>query len=547
MSGSALRGNSVAGEARADAARDRFSAASPSYTGGRPVSPTLVRYAPALVLFAIVVADCARFAGTDLWGHIAFGETMLKQGRVPWLDYYSYSAPGMPYFDHEWLAQVIMAGVYDALGVVGLKLMKLAITAATILLLAGAEGETGASPGVQSGVLMAVALALLPQMQFRPQLFTFMFMAALLLILARDNYRGHAPVWLLAPMMMLWVNLHGGFIIGLAVIAAYGGVAGLQDLLEGRGWRRPLRFAAITGAAAAATLATPYGTNAWGAIFQTFERPSILNANTEWQPLIVFLRDTWEQLQGTNVFLLLVLAVLIFLAVTLVLTPSREDPPLVAVAIVMGISPFVSIRNMALAMIAAAVPLASHWQMLVDRVRGRSGRDTAKSTSDVLLPAAQIFMVSLAMLLAVESGLFSHRMLTSRPSPLGALAFMQRHDLHGNVLCNFEWGEFMIFHDSDSRVFIDGRYQLVYPPKVIEDYLEFYHDLPGAAAVLESYQHDYVLISPGANAGKFMRSRKDWILIYSDSASVLFARTQSRAADIPGIPVVGVAPVSYFP
>jgi len=542
MSGSALHGDSIAGEALADAERDRS-----SYISGRPLSPTLVRYAPALVLFAIVVADCARYAGTDLWGHIAFGEMMLKQGRVPWLDYYSYSAPGMPYFDHEWLAQVIMAGVYDALGVVGLNLMKLAITATTILLLAGGEGETGASPGVQSGVLMAVALTLLPQMQFRPQLFTFMLMAALLLILARDNYRGHAPVWLVVPMMMLWVNLHGGFIIGLAVIATYGGVTGLQDLLEGRGWRRPLRFAAITGATAAATLATPYGTNAWGAIFQTFERPSILNADTEWRPLIVFLRNSWDQPHAGDEFLLLVLAILIFLAVTLVLTPSRDDLPLVAVAIVMGISPFVSVRNMALAMIAAAVPLARHCQMLLDKVRSRSVRDTAKSTRDVLLPAAQVFMVSLAMLLAVETGLFSRRMLTSRPSPLGALAFMQRHDLHGNVLCNFEWGEFMIFHDADSRVFIDGRYQLLYPPKVIEDFLAFYHGLPGAAGMLESYQHDYALISPGADAYKLMSSRKDWKLIYSDSASVLFARAQSRAADIPGIPVAGVAPASYFP
>jgi hypothetical protein len=399
---------------------------------------------------------------------------------------------------------------------------------------------------VQSGVLMAVALTLLPQMQFRPQLFTFMLMAALLLILARDNYRGHAPLWLLVPMMMLWVNLHGGFIIGLAVIAVYGGVAGLQDLLEGRGWRRPLRFAAITGATAAATLATPYGTNAWGAIFQTFERPAILNADTEWRPLIVFLRDNWDQHAG-NAFLLLVLAILIFLAVMLVLTPSREDLPLVAVAIVMGISPFVSVRNMALAMIAAAVPLARHWQMLLDKVRTRFVRDMAKSASDVMLPAAQIFMVSLAMLLAVETGLFSRRMMTSRPSPLGALAFMQRHDLHGNVLCNFEWGEFMIFHDADSRVFIDGRYQLVYPPRVIEDYLAFYYGLSGAAAVLESYQHDYALVSPGADAYKLMSSRKDWKLIYSDSASVLFARAQSRAADIPGIPVTGVAPASYFP
>src|SRR5260370_34433158 len=98
-------------------------------------------------------------------------------------------------------------------------------------------------------------------------------------------------------------------------------------------------------------------------------------------------------------------------------------------------------------------------------------------------------MVSLAIVLAVGTGLFSRSMPTSRPSPLGALAFMQRHDLHGNVLCNFEWGEFMLFHDAGSRAFIDGRYQLLYPPKVIADYLAVYHGLSGAAGMLESYQH----------------------------------------------------------
>src|SRR5260370_25236720 len=117
--------------------------------------------------------------------------------------------------------------------------MKLGLTRATLCLVAGAEGEAGASLGVQCGVLMAVALALLPLMQFRPQLFTFVLMAALLLILARDNHRGHAPLWLLVPMMMLWVNLHGGFIIGLPVIAVYGAGRGPHDPPPGPPVRPP--------------------------------------------------------------------------------------------------------------------------------------------------------------------------------------------------------------------------------------------------------------------------------------------------------------------
>ena len=59
------------------------------------------------------------------------------------------------------------------------------------------------------------ALAMVPQNQFRPQLFTFMLLAATLALLVRDNYRGRAPLWLVVPIMMLWGNLHGGFIIGI--------------------------------------------------------------------------------------------------------------------------------------------------------------------------------------------------------------------------------------------------------------------------------------------------------------------------------------------
>ena len=51
------------------------------------------------------------------------------------------------------------------------------------------------------------------------------------------------------------------------------------------------------------------------------------------------------------------------------------------------------------------------------------------------------------------------------------------------------WGEYLIWHTApEDKVFIDGRYDTVYPFKVIGDYLEFYFDQPGASAVLESFR-----------------------------------------------------------
>jgi hypothetical protein len=215
---------------------------------------SLLHYAPAMVLLLIVVADSAQFPDPDLWGHLRFGQAALASGHVIARDTYSYSAAGAVWRNHEWLTEIIMAAAYNTLGVVGLKLWKFACVAATMVLMALGLAETGASPTIQMNTLGLAALAMVPQNQFRPQLFTFMLLAATLALLARDNYRGRAPLWLAIPILMLWGNLHGGFIIGIATLATYTGVIGLQDLLAKRGLARALRLGLIT---LAATLATP--------------------------------------------------------------------------------------------------------------------------------------------------------------------------------------------------------------------------------------------------------------------------------------------------
>ena len=78
--------------------------------------------------------------------------------------------------------------------------------------------------------LAVVAITLMPQMEFRPQLFTFVLFAAMLALLARHNYRGLAPLWLIIPMMALWANLHGGFTLGLMLCGAFVGTEALEPV-----------------------------------------------------------------------------------------------------------------------------------------------------------------------------------------------------------------------------------------------------------------------------------------------------------------------------
>jgi hypothetical protein len=126
---------------------------------------------------------------------------------------------------------------------------------------------------------------------------------------------------------------------------------------------------------------------------------------------------------------------------------------------------------------------------------------------------------------------------------------MQEHNLHGNVLGDFGWGEYLIWHMApQSRVFVDGRYDTVFTSQIIRDYVLFYFDLPGAAHVLAAYPHDFVMIPLGSAAYGLMVRSTGWKLIYSDSGSTLFAPTASAAAQLPGVPATGAAPpTQYFP
>ena len=96
---------------------------------------SLFRYAPALLLLLVVIADSGQLTDPDLWGHIRFGQSVLAHHHLVLSDPYSYSAPGHSWRDHEWLTEVLMAWVYNHLGIVGLKLWKFACVAATIFFL----------------------------------------------------------------------------------------------------------------------------------------------------------------------------------------------------------------------------------------------------------------------------------------------------------------------------------------------------------------------------------------------------------------------------
>ena len=503
---------------------------------------SLLRYAPVYVLLAAVIADSVQQADTDLWLHVRFGQIVLHTGHLLRHDIFSYSAPGSPWFNHEWLADVVMAMFYEACGVIGLKLMKFVCAAAIMTLLAMGTAETGARYPVQFATLLLAALGLRLQIQFRPQLFDYIILSALLVIVARDNRGRPAHLWLAVPMMALWANLHGAFFTGLVVLGVYAAVAGAQDWLAGRGWRRAIHLAALTSAALLATLINPYGIREWYLVAGKFREPIVpLNLVPEFQSL--FYRwaagGSIAMLYGCGFPLAMSAATLITFAVA----PRRDNFALMAVAAMMMCAWLFAMRNMAFAVIACTAPLSGNLAIVTSAASGAAKRPPQDAAARA--PArVQLSALLAAVFLAAFGKIFSPRLPAFMDYPVGAIAFMQRNRLSGNILSTYAWGGYIVWHEvPPSKVFFDS-FDDRYPQRVEYDYLRFQSGGSDAAEMLDRYAHDYVLVPAASPMYSMMAKRKDWAPIYRDSVCVLSARAGSPAVRIS---VTAPAPPSDFP
>jgi hypothetical protein len=218
------------------------------------------RLAPWLALFAFGAAlSVQTIRSCDYFFHLRTGQLIAETGRVPSADRYSYTVPGSPYVDVHWLHQLILYGVYSLGGHEAVVVWKLAMVTALVALLAAQVGSRRPALSVSALTLALVIAA--DRLMPRPELPTFVLLAATLLVFDRFERRGGAVVGLFVPIALVWVNLHGLYVLGFAVWGTHLGGELLRPLLR----REPLRMSrlrllALTGfGALAVCFVNPHG------------------------------------------------------------------------------------------------------------------------------------------------------------------------------------------------------------------------------------------------------------------------------------------------
>ena len=486
-------------------------------------SGTLVLIAAALSVYAVRRTDA------DLWGYLAYGRLFLEQGARVTSDPFAYTSGGLQWVTFEHLAQMSLWVAYSWLGPAGLVALKCVTGGLAIYFLYVAIRTTTDDAAVWVPVFLLCTSTVARYFLFRPQLFTFAFMAVFVAIVTRFLLRGHAALWILPPVMWIWANMHGGFLAGI-------GVLGLAILL--RAWKnlnadgigtvrtigtgtRPLWLALAVSVLL--TLLTPNGPRLWTYVVTEVLHNTNRRFIAEWSPPS-FGNDPWS---------LIAITILTgSLAIVGGLTHRH-------VARVAGLKPWQWLLSCApLAVMAYLsvrhVPIAAIWigpvlTILASSVKHQAGSRplfrgvwvivTASAVASILLMAVAVSVQPLPAINVRASDLGSR-------NPCRAVAFLRRNQLRGNVYNPLWWGAYVTWELYPAiRVSMDGRNISLFSREMVLENLTFYEGGPDADAdVPLRYATDFLLIPTDSPILSRILMDRRWQMISSDSDAVLLSR-----------------------
>ncbi|HLE80018.1 MAG TPA: hypothetical protein VJA25_01855, partial [Dehalococcoidia bacterium] len=232
----------------------------------------------------------------DTWWQLLAGEEILQTGSVPRVDSYSFTVAGHEWVAYQWLGEVLMALTHHLGGLQGLVALTLVLSAVLMFLLYYLAWQRCRNVLAAFLACVLVMPLLVVSFTLRPQVLGYAFFLITLICLERFR-RGEArALWLLPPVFLLWVNIHGTFLFGLLVLGLYW-VSGLVEFrcgfLTAQRWslRQRRHLLVVILLSIVALTLTPYGTRlAAYPLELSLLQPLNVGLISEWQPVPL---DVW--------------------------------------------------------------------------------------------------------------------------------------------------------------------------------------------------------------------------------------------------------------
>ena len=485
-------------------------------------APAKRAFFAAILLFGLLAMTARTATDPDLWWHLRTGQLITETGQVPRTDSFSFTRAGSPWVSHEWLSEALFYQLWQHGGPGALIIFSAVITTAGFLLL---YFRCPGKPHWAAAATVIGAWASAPSWGARPQMFTFTLASLLLWLIDRAEDRPRL-LFAIPPMFLLWLNLHAGFALGVALLLLYAAGLTLEAIAGSTPWEnaRPiiLRILLVAAACLALVPLNPSGTRLYRYPFTTLLSSGMRASIVEW-----FSPDfhQWLYLPFLLVFLLLLAA----------LATGRPKPkgrvllPLIftsfaALDAVRHIPIFVLL---AIPVIAAAIP-ASSPSLLISTAHRTPAR--FRTSFNVAAPALlALFAMVRWVYLAAEQPVRE-----TRQFPQKAIEFLHASNQPERLFVYYDWGGYAIWKlNPQYRVFADGRADLYENDLHGDDLLwqcihTVVHLHSGWRAILDDWNVQTILVPPNTAVVQALLLDPGWKTAYRDSQAVVFVHRSTR-------------------
>ncbi len=462
------------------------------------------RFASACLL-ALAAAVCAYLTFTrklltdgDTGWHLAAGRYILETRLIPSTDPFSYTFAGKRWHAHEWLAEVVMAGVFNAAGWRGLALLFAAAGGITVFLI-GRELLRWMAVRWALCATFIVGAILHPLAIARPHMLAWPLLAGWLLILLHARAKERAPSFAALPFMLIWANLHASYILGLGIA----GVLALEAIVDrSRDRQVMVRWAVFIAGTGLAACITPHGVQGFHYPFQV-SGMGVVSVIDEWRV---------TNLKDDRLFIIAATAVWVLVALR-----WRRLHPL-QILFLAGLTAMAvahARHQMPLAIVAALVigPLIDDGEIhREESVRRRSLWFAAA--------AGAALLVALRVTLPFEmkdNSAFSISALSHAPAPLRTRP----------VFNGYSFGGPLILYGI--RPYIDGRADM-YGDEFTLDFVAMLHgDIARFRRADRRWKFAWTILPPKVGLVSKLDREPGWRRLYSDKWAVVHVRVPDAA------------------
>jgi len=412
---------------------------------------TAVSFLGIAAWYAFLTANPVNLTTADLGRHITNGKLALSQPGVLASNFYSYTFPGFPFVNHHWGSGLVFYWVHEIFGFPGLSLFYLALSIATIYFMFRETLEESDPFPAIAATFCAIPL-LAYRSEIRPEAFSMFFLALFYRILARSRRgQGQRGLFLLPPLMLLWVNLHIYFVFGFFLMGVFLLDSLATQYMRGQKLRdmASTRLVKILLLCALASLVNPIGYKLALQPFQIFQNYGYRILENQ---SILFL---WNL--GMIHSILAITGIVFFLASlgALLYAWLKDEKAFslsLGIALVFCVMASLGVRNISLAGLFLIPVLARSFDGLGSLHRG----------GERLLRFAPGLLGLCAILL--NTWYFTEYAF-GRPRGLGLAAgvnasarFFLDQEIRGPIFNNYDIGGYLIYHlFPGERVFVDNR------------------------------------------------------------------------------------------